>query len=110
MLPKRFRLPYPHAQRVKRYGVKIQGEYLVLWYQTRLTAAGSKWSIVIPKKTVKLASARNRYKRVISEALRRTLPSQSIDAVLQLKRPVEEASTRSLTRMLIEFFTKHKII
>ena len=73
MLPKPHRLPTPDIKQVMQRGRRLTSAELVLIYQEN-TIDTPRFAIVVPKRVDKRATARNRAKRLVREALRKLLP------------------------------------
>ena len=69
MLPKHLRLPYQEAMLLKKTGRRFSLGSINLLYQ-KTPDASWKFLIFIPKRVVKLATGRNRIKRIINEHIR----------------------------------------
>lgn len=66
MLPASIRLAYKDSHKVLRLGKSVRTDTLIGFI---LKAEKSRWQILIPKKTLRLAVARNRSKRLLGEAV-----------------------------------------
>lgn len=86
MLPKSYRLPRESFDHVFHSGKRIQTkefQYIVITSNN----PHSRFAIVVGKKIAKLATHRNRMKRLINESLHHLLPtfSQSYDGIFFVK-------------------------
>ena len=69
MLPKPFKLPYQETALLKKTGQRLRTGSLELIYQKTPDTAW-RFMVFVPKRVVKLATSRNRLKRIIYEQIR----------------------------------------
>lgn len=87
MLPKSYRLPSSQIVKLRYLGKRVNLPQLQLIYQKSPNPV-SRFAIIVPLKTDKRATARNRAKRLARESLRHLLPGikENIDAVILVKQ------------------------
>ncbi len=101
MLPKTARLPRSAAGNVFKLGKKTRTTYFDITLQDSVTG-NCRWLIIIPKKVLPLAYARNRIKRLISEALRTLTPRfhGAVDGIIVYKKRLPEPTLETVSRLL----------
>ncbi len=86
MLPFRNRLPASDIAPLLRRGRRARSESFDLVF--RESSHGPRFAVIVSTKTDKRATARNRMKRLVREALKHTIPtmSRSIDGIFVIRK------------------------
>ncbi len=105
MLPSSLRFPFRYNKEVWQKGKRARTYLFEFRY---IGAENTRWSILVPKKIVKLATRRNRYKRLISEVLVLLSPSltSSMSVVVKLLRPLPNDTLSGVRQQLEEGITQ----
>ncbi|MBI4398274.1 MAG: ribonuclease P protein component [Candidatus Omnitrophica bacterium] len=101
--------------RVLRGGKKLQNDFLSLSYQKHLPGSPSnhlRLGIVVPKRILHKASARNKIKRWVREAFRQAKPGleTGYDLVVQLRYLPEYIDFEVVKNMLRFLFAKSGLL
>lgn len=112
MLPRLLRLPPLDARRVRLMGKHIDSRDLELSFVKDTEAEFFKWYVVIPKKGVKLSTARNRWRRVIHQAIVVLKDDLSTGGkgVVRLKRAMFFPTTRVAQERLKMLLAKARLL
>ncbi|HCM37380.1 TPA: ribonuclease P protein component [Patescibacteria group bacterium] len=109
MLPSKLRLPMVEARRLLKTGQRVRSESLELIYSAS-QKLHPRWLVQVPKRVVKLATRRNRLKRVLHQAAfvchsKVTTPS---DFLIRVKQPLPHYSSKQATKDLSELLVQTK--
>lgn len=106
MLPRECRLPNELLRVIIKKGLFVFTDSLHIKYYLSNNST-SRFAIVIPKKIIKLATVRNRNKRLLRQALFTTQHNlaYSIDAVVTVKKP-QTLETQKNMNELVEYIFK----
>lgn len=108
MIAKKNRLPQNEILRVLRSTKPINAPPFRV-HIVSSSLINSRLALSIPKKVVNLATARNRWKRIISESLNGIVPRiEPIDGVIVLVTDIKNYNTQKVTHVL-ELVFKNKL-
>ena len=110
MLPKSQRLTPTLIAKVRRYGQRFENpQFLLMTYKG---TPPIKWCIQTPKQVIPKATARNRLRRIISEAIIAVSAQFTTGGytIIKVKRPLTNLKTQDVTSLLIPLFEKSGLV
>lgn len=111
MLPAVYRLPKDQIRHAFRNGRRVFSPPLLCYIENSSTPT-PRFAIIVGKRTVKLASKRNRIKRLIRHALMALIPrmNKTIDAVVVVQNFPNELQQERITVCVAQLLKRANVL